>query len=65
MSLREVRTKRNLTLEQVAYLAGCDPATISRWERGITTPQPNLVAKVSQALDVSPRRLMADEPLVK
>ena len=65
MGLREVRRKRNLTLEQVAYLAGCDPATISRWERGITTPHPDLVVRVSQALDVRPRRLLDDEPLVK
>jgi transcriptional regulator with XRE-family HTH domain len=64
MGLREIRTRRNLTLEQVAHLAGCDPATISRWERGITTPHPDLVVKIAQALDVHPHRLTAAERVV-
>ena len=61
MGLREVRSRKNLTLEQVAFLAGCDPATISRWERGITTPEPALVVRLSQALGVPTRRLVSQK----
>lgn len=61
MGLREIRTQRNLTLDQVSHLAGCDPATISRWERAITIPNPDLVIRLSQALDVEPHHLTAQE----
>ena len=61
MGLREIRTRRNLTLEQVALLAGCDPATISRWERGITNPHPGLVVRLSKAVAVRPQHLLSGE----
>lgn len=64
MGLREIRERRNLTLEQISHLAGCDPATISRWERGITIPHPDLVFRLSRALDVDARCLAAEERAV-
>ena len=64
MGLREIRIRRNLTLQQVSHLAGCDPATISRWERGITVPHPDLVFRLSRALDIDPRHLTAEEHAV-
>ena len=57
MGLKEIRAQRHLTLEQVALFAQCDPATISRWERGITQPSVDLVIRLSQALKVRPRDL--------
>jgi transcriptional regulator with XRE-family HTH domain len=57
MGLREVRKQRGLTIEHIAVLGGCDKATVSRWERGLQEPRPELVVRVSRALKVKPGRI--------
>jgi len=57
MGLKEVRKERGLTAHHIALLAGCDKGTVSRWERGITTPKPEMVVRLSKALRVDPGRL--------
>lgn len=56
---RSFRKSRNLTLEAVGLLAGRDPATISRIERGLVDAEPETVVKVSQALGISVKRTRA------
>ena len=56
--LREIRKARGLTLESVAYLAGCDVASVSRIERGLQTPRPDLAVRISRALGVSIGRIV-------
>ena len=56
--LREIRKARGLTLESVAFLAGCDVATISRIERGLQDPRPEMAVKISRALGVSINRIV-------
>lgn len=51
--LQEIRRKRGLTLEAVAYLAGVDSATISRIENGVVVPRPETVVKIARGLGVS------------
>jgi transcriptional regulator with XRE-family HTH domain len=60
--LREIRMARGLTLESVAYLAGCDKATVSRIERGLQAPRPEMVVRISRALGVSINRIVVAKP---
>ena len=55
--LREIRKRRGLTLEAVAYLAGIDAATVSRIENGVVQPKPETVVKIARALGVTVARL--------
>jgi transcriptional regulator with XRE-family HTH domain len=51
--LKELRTRKRLSLEAVAYLADRDPATISRVERGLVKPSPRTVVALARALGTS------------
>jgi transcriptional regulator with XRE-family HTH domain len=57
--LRQLREKRGLTLEALAYLAGDDVnvSTISRIERGLTEPRRETVVRLARALGISVNRL--------
>ena len=57
IGLREIREKRGLSLEAVAYLAGVDQATVSRWERGLVTPRREAVVQLARALGVTIKRM--------
>jgi len=59
--LAEARTKRKWSQQEVADLIGTTYVNISRWERGITRPNPYfrrklcaLFGKSEQELDISP-----------
>ena len=58
MGLRELRTQRGLTIEQIAVLARVDQSTISRAERGHQRLNPETIVRISKALKVPPRRIM-------
>jgi transcriptional regulator with XRE-family HTH domain len=51
------RARRQLSLEAVGYLAGLDPATVSRVERGLVEPTPRTVVALARALGVSVGRM--------
>jgi transcriptional regulator with XRE-family HTH domain len=55
--LRQLRRDRGLSLEAVGFLAGADKATISRIERGLQKPKPELVVQLARALGVSAQRM--------
>ncbi len=59
--LRDARKQRNLTLEQVAVLAGVDKSTVSRAERGLQKLRPDSIVRISRALKVPPRRIVEEE----
>jgi transcriptional regulator with XRE-family HTH domain len=59
MTLREFRKARGLSLEEVAYLAGVDIATVSRVERGLSQPRPWTAIRLARALGTSPSRVRA------
>lgn len=65
MTLREARTAKQLTQEQLADLVGVDQATISDLELGRNrNPSWNTVARIAKSLGVEPHDLfpIADAP---
>jgi len=58
MRLKEIRTGKRLTQEQVAERAGIDQSTVSELERGVN-PNPTLqtILALARALDVDPAEL--------
>jgi transcriptional regulator with XRE-family HTH domain len=57
MSLRELRERRDLTLEAIAVLTDLDPATVSRLERGLVEPRRETIVKLARGLGISARRM--------
>jgi transcriptional regulator with XRE-family HTH domain len=59
-TLRDLRHRRGLTLEAIAYLTGLDQATISRLERGlIASPRTETVVDLARLYGVGVRRMAA------
>lgn len=57
-SLKEARTRRKLTQEQLEDASGVDQSIISRIERGIVTnPEFDTVRKLAGALGIEPGQL--------
>ena len=58
MTLKEARTKRQLTQEELAAVSGVTQPTISAIERGeVAAPTWSTVAKLSKALKMKPEDL--------
>lgn len=57
MSLRELRTERQLPMDALALIAGVDVSTISRIESGKQQASPATVVKLARALGISARRM--------
>lgn len=45
--LRNARIESSLTITQVASAVGCDPGNLSRMERGIQRPSPEVAEKLA------------------
>ena len=58
--LKEIRTRRFLTQEELAERAGVSPATIVRIERNQAEPHISTMRKLAQALSVDPTELLGD-----
>jgi transcriptional regulator with XRE-family HTH domain len=59
-TLRNLRHRRGLTLEAVAYLTNLDQATVSRLERGlIHEPKPETVVSLARLFGVTIARMAA------
>ena len=56
--LKAIRKQRGLTLREVGDLTGIDFNTISRYERGVLTPNSKTVLKIAQALNVTTDELL-------
>ena len=56
--LKVIRKQRGLTLREVGDLTGIDFNTISRYERGVLTPNSKTVLKIAQALNVTTDELL-------
>ena len=59
--LKQLRKKRNLTQQQLAYMVGCTNLAISRYERSQYTPRPDRLHKLAEALMVDTRELFPGE----
>jgi transcriptional regulator with XRE-family HTH domain len=58
--LREVRTKRLLTQDELAEKASVSQSTIANIERNNAEPQFRTIRKLAKALDVDPTNLLGD-----
>ncbi|OGL40246.1 MAG: hypothetical protein A2042_09635 [Candidatus Schekmanbacteria bacterium GWA2_38_11] len=63
-NLKLIRIDRGLTQQGLAAKVGTIPAMISNLERGVVIPSPNMVMRLSKALDVDPGLLTACEAMV-
>lgn len=61
--MKEVRTRRNITLKEIAEAVGCKEATIQRYEsgNGIKTVPYETVVAIAETLNVSPQYLLGWE----
>jgi transcriptional regulator with XRE-family HTH domain len=59
--LRELRHRRVLTMEELAYKAGVGRNTIWRLEHGVMGGQPRTIRKLAKALGVEPEDLVKTE----
>jgi transcriptional regulator with XRE-family HTH domain len=57
--LREQRTARGISQEELALSADVDRTFVSQMERGIRQPTLTTLLKLSRALDVQPSTLVA------
>lgn len=51
--IKELRTKRNLTQEELAQRLCITPQAVSRWECGISVPDISMIPLISRTLSVS------------
>jgi transcriptional regulator with XRE-family HTH domain len=58
--LREVRTRRLLTQDELADNAGVSQSTIANIERDNAEPQFRTIRKLAKALDIEPTELLGD-----
>ena len=58
--LREVRTRRLLTQNELADKAGVSQSTIANIERDNAEPQFRTIRKLAKALDVDPTTLLGE-----
>ena len=56
--LRWIRERRGLTLQQIEDLTGISFNTISRYERGVISPNTDTALKIAQALGVTVDELL-------
>lgn len=60
--IRDLRHRRDLTLEQLAALVGTTAAHLSDVERGRRNPSPKLLAKLAGPLGITAQQLTASDP---
>ena len=58
--LREVRTRRLLTQEELAERAGVSPSTVVNIERDNREPHFRTIRKLAKVLDVDPTALLGE-----
>lgn len=59
-NLKELRIQKKLTQLELAQMAGFQDASYSRWETGKSWPEPETIAALARALNVSESRLFQD-----
>jgi len=61
--IKEFRTKRNLTQEELAQKLSVTPQAVSRWECGISLPDITMIPLLSRKLFVSVDELLEEDPV--
>lgn len=60
--LRRCRFEAGFSLGRLAGAVGCSPGHLSELENGSRNPSPELLLRLSRALDCKPKDLMPDLP---
>lgn len=60
-SYKSAREDKGLTIKDAAALVGVTPATLSRWERGITKPNVNSLVRMQDVYGVTVSKLVGIE----
>jgi transcriptional regulator with XRE-family HTH domain len=55
--LRRMRLQHGLTQSQFAEIAGVEPKTVQRWERGVTSPRPFSLQRLCAHFNTTPAEL--------
>ena len=61
MKLRELRTRRVLTQQELAVASGVSKSTIVKFEQGLIRPHPSTLRKLAAALGVEAHELIEEE----
>lgn len=59
--LLKLRKEKGLTQEELAEKLYVDRGTISKWERGIYLPKPDLLLKLSEVFNISVNEILLGE----
>jgi len=59
--LKQSRQRKKVTQQQIADILGIDRTTVTHWEKGRNTPNPNQLAKIASYLGVSADYLLGLE----
>ena len=57
-NLKEFRNRKGISIEQLANKLNIKPKTVSKWEKGISVPDIQLLMKLSEILGVSVNDLL-------
>ncbi|GAB4528631.1 MAG: hypothetical protein OHK0046_47730 [Anaerolineae bacterium] len=58
--ITHLRQSHNLNITEAAHKAGVTPGTLSRIERGISTPRPSTLKKLAATFGVSTSMIQGD-----
>lgn len=61
--LKELRQKKGYSQQDLANLLFVNQTAVSQWERGVTTPSPNIQLRLCELFETSLDYLMGREPL--
>ncbi|HFH3453867.1 helix-turn-helix domain-containing protein [Pseudomonas aeruginosa] len=56
--IKAFRTARSLTQDELASVVETDSVSVSRYERGVSTPSVEQLLKIARALNVTPGELL-------
>lgn len=59
--LKQSRVKKNLSQKEVANMVFVSQQAYAKWEKGLTTPNPDTISKLSKILDVTTDYLLGNE----
>lgn len=63
-ALREIRTRRKMSQEELAFDSGFDRTYISMVERGVRSPTIRSLVKLAEVLDVKPSEIVSHMELL-
>lgn len=64
-TLKQLRTERNLSQQQMAELLYVDRSTIAKWENGTRMPDTLLLSRIAECLDIDMQVLLANVELAE